>query len=116
VDERSYLRVATTLNTYGLWTSWCSQFLTEAAVKLVGLPHLQRSLRSAGWTGESLVLYTDVDPGSGFGYGYALIENRMLARGEKSLVLVRDHVTDRHMSYVLEGKRSHCVSNVAVPR
>jgi hypothetical protein len=117
MDERSYLRVANTLNAFGIWTSWCSQFLTEAGVKLVGLPHLERSLRTAGWTGNGLMLQLDVDPGNGFGYGYALIdESRLGDKADKWQRVVRDHVTEHHMSYVLEGKRTHCTSGVAVPR
>jgi hypothetical protein len=117
LDERSYLRVANTLNSYGLWTSWCSQFLTEAGIKLIGMDHLERSLRSAGWRGTSLTLQTDVDPGNGFGYGNVLMDSAALGdKAEKWLKAVRDHVTEHHMSYVLDGKRTHCVSGAAVPR
>ncbi len=119
MDERSYLRVASTLNTYGLWTSWCSQFLTDAGFKLIGMPHLERSLRSAGWRGTSLTLHDDVDPGNGFGYGHVLIDEAFFGGGrdEKGWVkIVRDHVTDRHMSYVLEGKRTPCAPAVPVAR
>ncbi|MBV8490643.1 MAG: hypothetical protein JO199_08950, partial [Candidatus Eremiobacteraeota bacterium] len=106
MDERSYLRVAKTLNAYGVWTSWCSQFLTHAGFKLIGLPHLERSLRSAGWTGASLVWHDDVDPGSGFGYGHVLIDTGWPgANTDKWLKLVHDHVTEHHLSYVPNGKR-----------
>ena len=115
MDERSYQRVAKTLNTYGVWTSWCSQFLTTSGFKLIGMPHLERSLRSAGWQGSSLVLHDDVDPGNGFGYGHVLIDTAWPgANTDKWLVLVRDHVTSHHMSYVLHGKRTHCVSGVPI--
>jgi hypothetical protein len=114
MDERSYLRVANALNAFGIWTSWCSQFLTEAGFKTIGMAHLERSLRSAGWQGTSLVLVSDVDPGNGFGYGHVLIDEQKLGvRGDKCVKAVRDHVTDHHMSYVLDGKRTHCVSYVA---
>lgn len=63
------------------------------------------------------MLHTDVDPGSGFGYGHALIDESLLAQsGTKWLNLVRDHVTEHHMSYVLEGRRRHCISGSVVPR
>lgn len=115
MDERSYLRVANALNQFGLWTSWCSQFLTEAGFKTIGIPQLERSLRSAGWRGTHLTLHVGIDPGSGFGPGDALIDEEMLGqRAEKWGVVVRDHVVDHHMSYVLDGKRSHCVSAVVV--
>ena len=117
MDERSYARVANTLNTYGLWTSWCSQFLTEAGFRLIGMAHLERSLRAAGWRGTSLTLHTDLDPGSGFGYGSAIVDEAMLGdKPDKWMKAVRDHVLDHHMSYVLEGKRTHCVSGAPVPR
>ena len=113
MDERSYVRVANALNQYGVWTSWCSQFLTEAGFKLIGMPHLERSLRSAGWRGTSLTLYVDVDPGGGFGYGHALVDEVKLGiSGERYIKAVRDHVSDWHMSYVYEGKRTHCVSAI----
>jgi hypothetical protein len=115
MDERAYERVAKTLNAYGLWTSWCSQFLKEAGFKLIGIDHLQRSLRDAGWKGTRLTLHTDVDPGSGFGYGLVLIDEDRIVQGEKWLKAVTDHVTEQHMNYVLEGKRTHCVSGAAVP-
>lgn len=116
MDERSYLRVAATLNKFGFWTSWCSQFLTEAGFKLMGLPHLEQSLRAAGWKGTKLSLHSDVDPGSGFGYGYVLVDEDALGeRAEKWLKAVHDHLNDHHMSYVLSGKRTHCVSVVTVP-
>ncbi|HVA33106.1 MAG TPA: hypothetical protein VNG31_03090 [Candidatus Baltobacteraceae bacterium] len=116
MDERAYERVARTLNTYGVWTSWCSQFLKEAAFKLIGIEHLKHSLADAGWQGKNLTLYTDVDPGSGFGYGLALVdEDRLGVPSDKWLKVVRDHVTEHHMSYVLEGKRTHCVSGAAAP-
>ena len=115
MDERSYHRVAKTLNTYGVWTSWCSQFLTEAGFKLIGMQHLERSLRAAGWRGTALTLHSDVDPGSGFGYGHVLVDDSSpQVNSEKWLAAVRDHVHDRHMSYVLEGKRRPCVSGAAV--
>lgn len=118
MDERSYLRVANTLNAYGIWTSWCSQFLTEAGFKLIGMDHLERSLRSAGWRGTSLALHTDVDPGNGFGYGHALVDHGMHPdTTDKAVVkVIRDHVTGHHMSYVLEGKRTHCTSGAPVHR
>ena len=117
MDERAYERVARTLNAYGVWTSWCSQFLKEAGFKLIGIDHLQKSLRDAGWRGEKLSLHTDVDPGNGFGYGLVLVdESRYGDRMEKWLRAVRDHVTEHHMSYVLEGKRTHCVSGAPAAR
>jgi hypothetical protein len=116
MDERSYLRVAETLNAYGLWTSWCSQFLTQAGFKLIGIAHLERSLRAAGWRGTNLVLHNDIDPGSGFGYGHALIDAARLGdKSDKWLRAVRDHVTEHHMTYVLEGRRTHCVSGAPSP-
>jgi hypothetical protein len=117
MDERSYLHVASTLNTYGLWTTWCSEFLTDAGFKLIGMPHLERSLRSAGWHRTSLTLYNHVDPGSGFGYGHVLVDNSI--SGDKAdawLKAVRDHVTDHHMSFVLNGQRTHCAPGVPVLR
>lgn len=116
MDERSYLRVANTLNAYGIWTSWCSQFLTEAGFKLIGISHLERSLRAAGWLGEVLTLHSDVDPGNGFGYGHVLIDEARLQDKSKWLKAVRDHVTEHHMSYVLDGKRTHCVTGVITHR
>jgi hypothetical protein len=111
MDERAYLRVATTLNAYGLWTSWCSQFLTEAGFKLIGMPHLEHSLQAAGWKGLHLTLHADVDPGSGFGYGTVLVDDERLGeRADKWLAAVRDHLAEHHMNYVLSGKRTHCVS------
>lgn len=113
MDERAYERVAKTLNAYGIWTSWCSQFLKEAGFKLIGMEHLQRSLRKHGWTGEHLTLHADIDPGSGFGYGLALIDTDRITDTEHSrnwFKAVRDHLNDHHMNYVLEGKRSNCLS------
>lgn len=115
MNERSYLRVANALNSYGVWTSWCSQFLTEAGFRTIGMLQLERSLRKAGWQGNHLTLHVDVDPGSGFGLGDALIDDEMLGeRAEKWIKVVRDHVVENHMSYVLEGKQSHCASATAV--
>ncbi len=115
MDERSYLRVANALNAFGVWTSWCSQFLTEAGFRTLGIPQLERSLRSAGWRGNHLTLHAGVDPGSGFGPGDVLVDDEALGpRAEKWLQAVRDHVVEHHMSYVLDGKRSHCVSAVAI--
>jgi hypothetical protein len=113
VDERSYLRVANTLNAYGIWTSWCSQFLTEAGFKTLGMAHLERSLRAAGWRGTTLTLHHDVDPGGGYGYGNVLIDEAML--GEKTakwLKAVRDHAEEHHHSYLVGGKRTFCVPAV----
>jgi hypothetical protein len=119
MDERAYERVARTLDAYGVWTSWCSQFLKEAGFKLMGMEYLQRSLREHGWTGLHLTLRTDVDPGSGFGYGLALIDTDRIADTEHSrnwLKAVRGHLDDHHMNYVLEGKRSNCISGAVVSR
>src|SRR5579863_5404405 len=110
MDERAYERVAHTLNKYGVWTSWCSQFLKEAGFKLMGMEYLQRSLRGQGWKGEHLSLHADVDPGSGFGYGLALIDTDRIPDTEHSrnwFKAVRAHLNDHHMNYVLEGKRSN---------
>ncbi|MBV8153276.1 MAG: hypothetical protein JO029_00900 [Candidatus Eremiobacteraeota bacterium] len=117
MDERAYQRVARTLDTYGLWTSWCSQFLKEAGFKLMGMDHLERSLRDHGWTGDHVTLHVDIDPGSGFGYGLALVDRERITDTEHTrnwLKAVRDHLTDHHMNYVLEGKRSNCVSGAVV--
>jgi hypothetical protein len=114
VDERSYLRVANALNKFGIWTSWCSQFLTEAGFKTLGNAHLERSLRSAGWHGTALTLHIDVDPGGGFGYGRVLIDEAQLgADAARWLKVVRDHLEEHHRSYVVEGKRTFCVSAAA---
>ena len=110
MDESSYLRVAKTLNAHGIWTSWCSQFLKEAAFKVLGMEHLKRSLKRAGWKGEDLALHVDVDPGNGFAYGLVLVEDMTLGdKHERHLQQrVRDHVTKHHMDFVLEGKRTPC--------
>jgi hypothetical protein len=117
MDERAYERVARTLNAYGLWTSWCSQFLKEAGFKLMGMDHLERSLREHGWTGDHVMLHVDVDPGSGFGYGLALVDPERIPDTEFTrhwLKAIHDHVTEHHMNYVLEGKHSNCVSGAVV--
>ncbi|HTU82516.1 MAG TPA: hypothetical protein VMF61_10325 [Candidatus Acidoferrales bacterium] len=109
--------MADALNAYGLWTSWCSQFLTGAGFALIGMPHLERSLRSAGWRGTALTLHNDVDPGGGFGYGRVLLDAAVLGdRAEGWMKLVRDHVTDHHMSYVTHGRRTDCVSGAPAGR
>jgi hypothetical protein len=113
VDERSYLRVANTLNSFGVWTSWCSQFLTDAGFQSLGMAHLERSLRSAGWRGTSLSLH-HVDPGGGFGYGNALVDEAMLGDlAAKWLKVVRDHAEEHHRSYIVEGKRTFCAPATA---
>ncbi len=113
MDERSYLRVANALNRFGLWTSWCSQFLTPAGFKTIGMHNLERSLRSAGWQGEAVTLYDDIDPGGGFGYGCILIEEAKLGEdARKWLKAVRDHLEEEHHGYLIDGKRSHCVAAV----
>lgn len=109
MNERSYAQVARILNTYGVWTTWCTAFLTDAAFKLYGLPSLERSLRSAGWEGKKLVLYTDVDAGSGFGYGTVLVDVGALEHPDRWLKVVQRHLGERHMSYVNEGKRTMCI-------
>lgn len=109
MNERSYAQVARILNTHGLWTSWCSPFLTDAAFKLLGIPALERSLRAAGWNGKKLVLHLDVEAGSGFGYGTALVDEAALDHPDKWLKAVQRHLGDRHMSYVNEGKRTMCI-------
>jgi len=117
LDERSYLRVANALNTFGIWTSWCSQFLTENGFKALVMPHLERSLRRAGWRGTAVTLHVDVDPGGGYGYGQVLVDEAMLGpRAERWLKAVRDHVEEHHRSFVVEGKRTHCVDAVLVTR
>jgi hypothetical protein len=116
MDERSYARVANTLNKFGVWTSWCSQFLTEAGFKTLGMAHLERSLRSAGWRGGTLELHVDVDPGGGFGYGNVLLDGTMIgdnAKPQHWLRFVRDHAEVHHRSYLVEGKRSFCVTPAA---
>jgi hypothetical protein len=111
VDERSYLRVANTLNSFGIWTSWCSQFLTDAGFRLLGMPHLERSLRSAGWRGSALSLHHDVDPGGGFGYGNVLVDESVAPSDARALAnLVRDHAENHHRSYLTEGKRTFCAN------
>lgn len=111
MDERSYTQVARILNAYGVWTSWCSTFLTAAGFKLIGLPHLERSLRSAGWEGTNLTLYADVEIGGGFGYGNLLVdEGKFENKGDKErFKAAYDHVHEHHSSYVTEGKRTACV-------
>ncbi len=109
MNERSYLRVAETLNAYGLWTSWCSEFLTGPGFTAIGIPYLQRSLRSSGWKGTTLTLHLDVDPGGGFGYGSVLIDEAALAqRGTRWPRDVRDHLEEKHRSYLIEGERRFC--------
>jgi hypothetical protein len=93
-----------------VWTSWCSQFLTDAGFQLLGLPHLERALRSAGWNGSKLSLYTDVDAGSGFGYGSVLIDEGVLGEHpERWLKHAQRHLGGHHMSYVNEGSRTICI-------
>jgi hypothetical protein len=78
---------------------------------------LQRSLREHGWQGVRLALRADIDPGSGFGYGLALIDTDRIADTEYSrnwFKAVHDHLNDHHMNYVLEGKRSNCISGAVV--
>ncbi len=117
MDERSYTHVARILNAYGVWTSWCSVFLTEAGFKLIGMPHLERSLRSCGWTGQSLTLHTDIDIGAGFGYGNILIDESTLGgHADRWLKAAQNHVTEHHMSYVNEGKRTLCTPTPKTPR
>ena len=117
MDDRAYERVAKTLNAYGLWTSWCSQFLKEAGFKIMGMDHLERTLREHGWTGDHVMLHVDVDPGSGFGYGLALVDPERIADTEFTrhwLKAVHDHLNEHHMKYVLEGKHTHCVTVATV--
>jgi hypothetical protein len=109
VDARSYLRVAEALNAYGLWTSWCSEFLTGTGLTTLGIPYLQRSLRSSGWKGPGLALQLDFDPGGGFGYGNALVDESAMERtGARWPRAVRDHLEEKHRSYLIEGKRCFC--------
>ena len=117
MDERAYERVARTLNAYGVWTSWCSQFLTNAGFKLMGVEYLQRSLREHGWTGENLALHPDIDPGSGFGYGLALVDTGRVTDTEHTrnwFKAIRSHLNDHHMNYVLHGKRSNCITGAVI--
>jgi hypothetical protein len=112
VDERSYLRVANTLNTFGIWTSWCSEFLTDAGFKTLGMAHLERSLRSAGWRGTNLSLHHDVDPGGGFGYGNVLADDDVVPQDPKAWIkFIRDHAEAHHRGYLTEGRRTFCVSS-----
>lgn len=113
MNERSYTQVARILNTHGVWTSWCFAFLTDAGFKLLGLAHLERSLRAAGWNGTKLVLHTDVDAGSGFGYGTVLVDEGVLERSDKWRRLVQQHLGAHHMSFVSEGKRTMCIGKSA---
>ena len=117
MDERSYTHVARILNAYGVWTSWCTVFLTEASFKLIGMPHLEHSLRASGWTGKSLTLHTDIDIGAGFSYGNILIDESTLGENvDRWLKVAQDHVTEHHMSFVNEGKRTLCSPTPPPPR
>jgi hypothetical protein len=83
----------------------------------MGMDHLERSLREHGWTGDHVMLHVDVDPGSGFGYGLALVDPERIADTEHTrnwLKAVRDHLNEHHMNYVLEGKRSNCTSGAVM--
>ncbi len=113
MNERSYTQVARILNAHGIWSSWCSSFLTDAGFRLIGLPHLERSLRAAGWTGTKLTLYTDFDAGSGFGYGSVLVDEGALADPDKWLKHLQRHLGEHHMSYVNEGTRTLCIGKTA---
>jgi hypothetical protein len=115
VDERSYLRVANCLTQFGLWTSWCSQFLKPAGFHALGMAHLERMLKREGWPGGTLVLHEDVDPGGGFGYGHVLVDEALHGTNPRLWQkAVRDHLEEHHRGYLLDGKRSHCVTAVLV--
>ena len=116
MDERSYLQVARVLNEYGLWTTWCSTFLTETGFQLLGMTHLTHSLRGAGWHGTELALHHDVEVGSGFGYGNVLIDEAALGKkAEHWLKVVQQHLHDHHMSFVTEGHATLCTARVPAP-
>ena len=113
MNERSYTQVAHILNTHGVWTSWCSSFLTDAGFRLLGEQHLERSLRAAGWNGKKLTLISNVDVGSGFGYGIVLIDEGAIERHDRWLKFVQGHLWKHHMNYVNEGTRTICIGKTA---
>lgn len=116
MDERSYLQVARVLNKYRLWTSWCSTFLTQTGFELLGMTHLDHSLRGAGWQGTGLTVYHDVAVGSGFGYGSVLIDEAQPEEYTQNwLKAAQQHLHEHHMSFVTEGHATLCIAPVPAP-
>jgi hypothetical protein len=110
MDERSYVTVARILNAHGIWTTWCSVFLTDAGFKLLGVPSLERSLRKAGWTGTALTLHRDIEIGGGYGFGNILVDDAAIKSDKPNawLILAKDHTFKQHPNFVVNGKRVPC--------